>query len=181
MRRLFRNALLFCVVLPLRVSEGQSVTTGRELLAVDGGVMRTLGKYLTGQFGTSVIYESEMRCANRALCRAEGASLASQSEARGRRAMLQHSLLASQPSVRLGVRKVTVTCCVTDCQVRGASRFIQVKEPVIRGDTAFVSLHVYENAAKTYKIRSYLVRILNSRTEGWSVLAMQRLGFTKDA
>ena len=145
---------------------------------VDGpAAMRALSTFLVANFGTSVIYETELRCGNRGLCKAEAASSVGKANASARRETLRQEFFAGQQGVRVGNRSSSVTCDATDCRVRGASRFVQIKEPVMQGDTAVVALHVYENAAKNLVIRSYRVKMMNAHSK-WSVLSMERLGFS---
>jgi hypothetical protein len=60
-----------------------------------------------------------------------------------------------------------------------AARFVQMKEPIVRGDSAFLALRVYENVNGGVKIRNYAVTVVRNDDLGWKVAAMNRLGFTK--
>ena len=177
MRWLF-TALALSVVLPLGTVRAQSTATLTDAKRpVGAAATRALGRYLVGQFGTSVIYERELRCANRSLCRAELMPDA-QAAGRARRQVFHHALLEGRQAVNFGVREAVVTCNTYNCQVRGASGFIQVEEPVSRGDTVFIAVNSYENAATTVLIHSFLVRMVGSQSV-WKEIAMDRLGYTK--
>jgi len=179
MRKIMNGLML--LALPLGLLQAQA-PVGKVAPMNAGGpaAMRALSTFLVGKFGTSVIYEAELRCGSRELCKSEAASPAGKANASARREALRQEFLVGQQGVRVGSRSSSVTCDATDCRVRGASRFVQIKEPVMQGDTAIVALHVYENATKNLVIRSYRVKMMNAQSK-WSVLSIDRLGFSTDS
>jgi hypothetical protein len=178
MRRALMQVAMY-LLLPISVASAQVAKPLPPATSSANAAVRALAAHLSAAFGNSIIYEVDIRCANRKLCQAEATAAEAGAEGRARRQELHRSLVAEQPGARFGERRAFVTCTTIDCQVRGAARFVQMKEPIVRGDSAFLALRVYENVNGGVKIRNYAVTVVRNDDLGWKVAAMNRLGFTK--
>ena len=157
------------IVLPLLTAFAPPQQTHAALstIADSVAVFRGVGEYIAGRYGNNLILGRVVNCASMAECKQEGASTEVALGGRKRRDTLFAALLSTVGHVATGQRAASLNCDATTCNVRGADRFIRVKEPIFAGDTATVRIRVDSNEGRFFRSQIDIVQFVRQASGGW--------------
>lgn len=122
--------------------------TSPHLMADSVAVYRAVGVYLRSAFGNDFLLDTTVTCASVRQCARER-RIGTFAVGDARRGALRSALAENIASGRLSTLAAAIPCGKAGeaCRVRGASRFVQLKEPVFKGDSATVVMRVFANGA----------------------------------
>lgn len=122
-------------------------SSSRHVMADSVGAYRAVGRYLRATYGNEFILDEIVSCASVRQCARERKLGTFATVGRGRRNVLASALRSELGDVSMKRIGLAIPCGRPGdaCRVNGASRFVEVKEPVFKGNSGVVVMRVFTN------------------------------------